>query len=294
MIHAHAEVRKNLKSVVGSNLQTDRQIRKLLPIRTKTSNKASAGKVLIIGGGKGLYGAGLLSALAATRTGAGYTHLMTDLAKFPWIKFPDFILHPIKVSELKNKEEFVIGIGPGLGIEEKNKKLINYLIKNNFKKVVVDADALTLIANTNISPLPPTWILTPHEGELARLLKTTSSLIKKDRIKAVKEAQAKFKCTVLLKGATTLISTPNSLKILSVQTGTPALSKAGTGDVLLGMIVALRAQGLDSREACLVATYVHGKASREWGEEGNDYLSLRPTDLIERLPKTIKLIRNKK
>ncbi|MBC7537395.1 MAG: NAD(P)H-hydrate dehydratase [Bacteriovorax sp.] len=266
----------------------------MLPNRTKTSNKTSAGKVLIIGGGKGLYGAGILSALAATRTGAGYTHLMTDLTKFPWIKFPDFILHPIKISELKNKEEFAIGIGPGLGIEDKNKKLINYLIKNNFKKVVVDADALTLIANSNFPSLPPTWILTPHEGELARLLKTTSSLIKKDRLKAIKEAQAKFNCTVLLKGAATLIATPNSPKILSIQTGTPALSKAGTGDVLLGMIVALRAQGLDTREACLVATYIHGKAAREWGEEGNDHLSLRPTDLIERLPKTIKLIRFKK
>lgn len=272
----------------------DRQIKKLLPKRTKSSNKTNGGKALIIGGGKGLYGAGILAALAATRSGAGYTHLMTDLTKFPWIKFPDFILHPIKISELKNKEDFSIGIGPGLGIEEKNKRLINYLIKNNFKRVVVDADALTIIANYNISPLPSTWILTPHEGELARLLKTKSILIKKDRLKAIKEAQRKFNCTILLKGATTLIANPKSQKILSVQTGTPALSKAGTGDVLLGMIVALKAQGLESSDACLVAAYVHGKASEEWESSGNDYLSLRPTDLIERLPKTIKLIRNKK
>jgi hydroxyethylthiazole kinase-like uncharacterized protein yjeF len=272
----------------------NQKIKNLLPKRTRISNKTTGGKALIIGGGKGLYGAGLLSALAATRMGAGYTHLMTDLTKFPWIKFPDFILHPIKISELKNKEDYAIGIGPGLGVEEKNKKLINYLIKNNFANVVADADALTLIAKYNISPLPSTWVLTPHEGELARLLKTTSNLIQKDRLKAIKAAQEKYGCTILLKGAMTLITSPKKKKILSVQTGTPALSKAGTGDVLLGMIVALRAQGLESRDACLVATYVHGLTSQEWERAGNDHLSLRPTDLIERLPKTLTVIRNKK
>jgi ADP-dependent NAD(P)H-hydrate dehydratase len=209
----------------------NQKIKNLLPKRTRISNKTTGGKALIIGGGKGLYGAGLLSALAATRMGAGYTHLMTDLTKFPWIKFPDFILHPIKISELKNKEDYAIGIGPGLGVEEKNKKLINYLIKNNFANVVADADALTLIAKYNISPLPSTWVLTPHEGELARLLKTTSNLIQKDRLKAIKAAQEKYGCTILLKGAMTLITSPKKKKILSVQTGTPALSKAGTGDV---------------------------------------------------------------
>ena len=274
-------------------MKIDQQIRNLLPKRTRSSNKTSGGQTLIIGGGRGLYGAGILSALAATRSGAGYTHLMTDLSKFPWIKFPDFILHPIKISELKNKTDFAVGVGPGLGVEEKNKKIINYLIKNNFKNVVCDADALTLIANYNIAPLPPSWILTPHEGEMARLLKTKSDLVKKDRLSAIKEAQLKFNCTILLKGANTLISTPESKKIFSVQTGTRALSKAGTGDVLLGMIVAMKAQGLKSMEACLVASYIHGKAAQEWEAEGNDYLSLRPIDLIERLPKIIKLIRNK-
>ncbi|MDO9183049.1 MAG: NAD(P)H-hydrate dehydratase [Bacteriovorax sp.] len=268
------------------------KIKKILPKRTKNSNKTTGGKSLILGGAKGLYGAGILSALAATRTGAGYTHLMTDLAKFPWIKYPDFIIHPIKLSELKNKQSFSIGIGPGLGVNEKSKKIIQYLIKNNFKNVVVDADALTVIAAYDIFPLPATWILTPHEGELARLLKTTSLSIKKNRLKAIQEAQLKFSCTILLKGATTLIASPNIKKIYSVKTGTPALSKAGTGDVLLGMIVALRSQELDSPSACYVASYIHGKAAQLWEKEGNDQLSLRPIDLIERLPKIIKKIRN--
>jgi ADP-dependent NAD(P)H-hydrate dehydratase len=294
MIYARVEAIKNLRSVAEckKSMQSLQQIKKLLPKRTKLSNKTSGGKVLIIGGGKGLYGAGILAALSATKMGAGYTHLMSDLIKFPWIKFPDFILHPIKLAELKNKIDFSIGIGPGLGIENKNKKIILYLIKNNFKNVVVDADALTLITSFNIAPLPATWILTPHEGELARLLKTTSSLIKKDRMNAIKQARLKYGCTILLKGAKTLISSPSTSKIISVQSGTPALSKAGTGDVLLGMIVALRAQGLDSLNASVLASFIHGKAAKLWEKEGNDHLSLRPTDLIADLPKVIALIRN--
>ena len=272
----------------------DQLIYKLLPRRTKSSNKTDAGKVLIIGGGEGLYGAGILSALAATKSGAGYTHLMTDLVKFPWIKFPDFILHPIKISELKNKEDFFIGIGPGLGITEKNHRLIKYLIQHNFKNIIADADALSLIAKYDIAPLPSTWILTPHEGELARLLNISAGVVKKDRKLSIKMAQAKFNCTILLKGAMTLIMNQETKKITAIHEGTPALSKAGTGDVLLGMIAAFRAQGLASADACLLASYIHGKIAQEWEKKGNDQLSLRPTDLIERLPKMIKMVRLKK
>jgi NAD(P)H-hydrate epimerase len=266
-------------------------LKNLLPKRTKLSNKTDAGKVLIIGGGAGLFGAGILSALAATKTGAGYTHLMTDLAKFPWIKFPDFIVHPLKVSELKNKVDYSIGIGPGLGIHDKNKKLLDYLIKQQFTKVTADADALTIIASFNLSPLPPTWILTPHEGELARLLNVKSNLIKNNREKYLQLAVEKYQCTILLKGHKTLIQGPENKKIISVSSGTPALSKAGTGDVLLGMIAAFRAQGLSPLEACYLAAHIHGVASNIWEEEGQDYLSLRPTDLIDRLPQIIKSLR---
>ncbi len=266
-------------------------MKKLLPKRTKFSNKTDGGKVLIIGGGKGLYGAGILSSLAATRSGAGYTHLMTDLTTFPWIKFPDFILHPIKISELKNKNDFSIGIGPGLGIQKSKISLIKFLIKNNFEKVVVDADALTLIAEQKMAPLPASWILTPHEGELARLLQIKAREVKANRQEAVLRAFKKFQCTILLKGHETLIFSPESKKIAAIKSGTPALSKAGTGDVLLGIIVALRAQGLAPLKASMLAVYIHGKAAEIWEREGNDQLSLRPTDLIEKIPNALCRIR---
>lgn len=265
-------------------------IKKILPKRTKLSNKTLAGKVLVIGGGKGLYGAGILSALAATRSGAGYTHLMSDLSKFPWMKFPDFIVHPLEISELKEKHDYTIAIGPGLGIKEKNKSLIKYLLKNNFEKVLLDADALTLITTMKIKRLPPSWILTPHEGELARLLNIPAIKIKKDRSFYIQQAQKKYGCVILLKGHETLIIDTENI-IYKVSIGTPALAKAGTGDVLLGIIAAMRAQNMNPLDSCILASYIHGMTSQTWKKRKLDDLSMRPMDIIEMLPKTLFQIR---
>lgn len=263
-----------------------------MPKRSAKSNKTDAGKVLIVGGRKGLYGAGILAALAATRTGAGYTHLMTDLSIFPWLKFPDFIVHPLKLSELKDKKEFVIGIGPGLGNSTKNLSLIKYLIKNNYSKVVLDADALNTIAANNISPLPHDWILTPHAGEMARLLQCTAKEINADKIKAINSTVMKYQCTVLLKGSQTLIASPDLKKITVLNFKSFSLSKAGTGDVLTGMIASFRAQGLSPIKATILSAELHAKIALEFEKAGNDQLSLRPMDLIDLLPKVIKSLRS--
>jgi ADP-dependent NAD(P)H-hydrate dehydratase len=271
-----------------------KKIKFLLPIRSKKSSKIDGGKVLIIGGGKGLYGAGILSALAATKTGAGYTYLMTSLAKFPWLTFPDFIVSPLKISVLKNKEKFTIGIGPGLGVNDFTQKLIIFLIKNNFMEVVVDADALSTLASSKFKKIPASWILTPHEGELARLIGTTSIYVKNNRQTALIKAFQKFQCTIILKGAETLIISPDSKKIVKVKNGSPALAKAGTGDVLLGIISALRAQGLSALDASFLGCILHAECAISFLKKGNDHLSLRPVDLIENLPSTIQRLRGTK
>ncbi|MEA9357652.1 NAD(P)H-hydrate dehydratase [Bacteriovorax sp. PP10] len=257
----------------------------LIPKRSKLSSKIDGGKVLIVAGGAGLHGAGILSALAATRSGAGYTHLMTDLVKYPWVKFPDFILHKFSLTELKKNSKDVIAMGPGLGTAESKKKLLRFLIKSKIEKVVLDADALTMLSTMKVKQLPSTWILTPHEGELARLLGVTSTSVKKKRVEHLIMAQKKFGCVVLLKGAESLIS--DGKRIQKVSNGTVALAKAGTGDVLLGMIAAFYAQGLNQVEATVLGTFIHGQASADWMKKGNDHLSLRPMDLIEQIPKTI-------
>jgi ADP-dependent NAD(P)H-hydrate dehydratase len=272
------------------NLKIDSYyIKKYIPMRSILSSKIDGGRVLIVAGGKGLRGAGILSALGATRSGAGYTHLMTDLIEYPWAQFPDFILHKFSLSELNKNSKSVVAMGPGLGATESKKKLLRFLIKSKTEKVILDADALTMLAGLRVKHLPATWILTPHEGELARLLGVKSSLVKKKREEYLVMAQKKFGCIVLLKGAVTLIS--DGKQIREVSSGTPALAKAGTGDVLLGMIAAFYAQGLSPVLATTLGTFIHGKSSADWMKKGNDHLSLRPMDLIEQIPKTILKLR---
>ena len=273
--------------------------KKYLPRRRIDAHKGDSGSVLIIGGGSGLYGAGILSALAATRCGVGYTHLMTDLTRFPWLKFPDFIVHPVLLKELKiflkKKSSIVFGIGPGLGNNVRTKKFLLELLKHSECRVVLDADALTVLSemknkNKNLK-LPSHWILCPHEGEMARLMNTTSILVNKNRKKILLEAQTSYGCVILLKGPETLIADGNHLALMNA--GSKALAKAGTGDVLLGMICALLAQGLNGLEAASTASYLHAYSGKLWTAEGADYLGLRPVDLIEILPKAIHSLRTR-
>lgn len=268
-------------------LATNAYVKKFIPRRKRSTNKVTAGVAVIVGGGKGLYGAGIMAALASSRGGAGYNHLLTDLSQYPWLKYPDFIVHPLTLSSLKKFSEVAVGFGPGLGVNSRGQKLLQWLIKNN-SQVVVDADGLTLLSKKPVK-LPPEWILTPHEGELARLMNTTSEEVKKNRENWVIRAQEKFGCIVLLKGSETLIV--NQKLIVSVKTGTVALAKAGTGDVLTGLITALLAQNIPPFEAAVSGAYIHGLASQRWIKKHKDYLSMRPLDLIELLPETLYSLR---
>ncbi len=266
-------------------------LKRWLPERFKYSNKTDGGKVFVVGGGARFKGAGLLSALAATRAGAGYTHLMTDLARYPWTEFPDFILHKFQTRELGKNADAVIAIGPGLGLGSDKEKLIRFLLNKKMTKVVLDADALTLLARMKIKKLPSSWILTPHEGELARLLGVSSQLVKKDREKYLEKAYLKYRCTILLKGSETLIAAEDKLYKFSM--GPSALAKAGTGDVLLGIIAAMYAQKLGVFEAAVAGHLIHMEACKGWLKKGNDHLSLRPLDLIDQMPSAIKRLRRK-
>lgn len=272
-----------------SNKLAQKALLKLLPKRHKSSNKTDGGTVLIVAGGTNFKGAGLLSALAATRSGAGYTHLMTSLKEYPWAKFPDFILHKFGIASLKKFKNHVIAIGPGLGTEANKERLIKYLLREEFEKVVLDADALTILSKTRFKRLPSTWILTPHEGELARLLKIKSELIKKNREYYLERAYLKFGCVILLKGAETLVVDESGMT--KSPEAPSALAKAGTGDVLLGIIAALYAQGVNSRASALLGAMIHRESAKAWLKRGNDHLGLRPVDLIEEIPKTFKRLR---
>lgn len=277
------------KTVIKFDL---RAAKGLLPKRLSTDNKSSAGRSLIIAGSAGMFGAGVLAATAAARVGSGYVTLMTDLTKFSSHKNPDFLTRDWK-QNLSEVEQSAIGIGPGLGKSIRARRLLRQLINFSARRVVVDADALNILSEQRLRgelvKLPQAWIVTPHEGELARLLKIRIAQVRAHRRAVVEQAQKKLGCVVLLKGHKTLIA--SAKHVYEIQSGNPALAKAGTGDVLTGMITGFLAQGLAPIDAACLASFVHGKLAEDWVSSKHDVLSLMASDLLALLPKTLHSLR---
>jgi hydroxyethylthiazole kinase-like uncharacterized protein yjeF len=265
-------------------------VRKNLPKRTTTSNKTHGGKLVIVAGSNGMYGAGLLAALAATRIGAGYTYLMLEWNSKQLLQHPDILFLKPKINLLKNINATAYVVGPGMGTSAKAKAKLNYFIKRKLSNVVLDADGLTLLSKIKNPVIPHNWVLTPHEGELARLLNISADEVRKNPIRCIALTQKKYGCTILLKGAVTYIT--DGKKLWASSSGTPALAKAGTGDVLAGIIGGLLSQGLEAATAAALGAYLHGLTSKRYLTNGNDVLSLRPLDLIDELPKTLKRARH--
>lgn len=264
-------------------------VKKYLPVRSRRMNKTHGGKLLVIAGSKGMYGAGILSALAGTRTGAGYTYLMMDWSSKDLLTHPDILFVKQDAKKLNSLNVAAHVFGPGIGQSPKSLSLLKLLIKNKASSVVLDADGLNLLAKMKNVRLPQNWVLTPHEGELSRLLDIPSEKIRKNPKVFLTQAQKKYGCVILLKGPITYITDGNN--IFTSKAGTPALAKAGTGDVLSGIIGALLAQQVLAPTAAAIGAYIHGLASRRFLKAGNDSLSLRPTDLIDYLPKILKTVR---
>ena len=262
---------------------TKKDLRKFLPKRSDDANKTHGGKCLVIAGSQGMWGACYLSAQAASRVGAGYVYLPSTTLDLT--KHPDFLSS--EISEKMNLDSYTaLAIGPGLTLTPMIKKLFHRLEKEFTRPLVVDAGALELIQK-----LKPNWIMTPHEGELARLLDISSDDIRKDRFKAAQKAQEKFGGIIVLKGHHTLVATKSM--IYEIQTGNKALAKAGTGDVLTGMITGLLSQSLKPVEAAILACGIHGYIADRWVKD-KDYLSLMASDLVAEIPRALFTLRKKK
>lgn len=263
------------------------QVRKTLPHRKKTDNKTHGGKCLVIAGSQGLWGAAVLCAQAASRMGAGYVYLYDPHQQFPAVQHPDFLT--LKTLN-KNIDFTSIAVGPGFKDSRQLKSVLKKLISLNFPSVVLDAEALNFLSRQqSIKKLPPQWIITPHEGELARLIGVSSTKIRAERIKYIQIAQKKWGCIVLLKGHQTLIA--DSHQVIEIPAGNPALAKAGTGDVLTGMISGLLSQKNSlPLQVAANAAYIHGYMADRWIKSKKSALSLMPSDLIALIPETLKYI----
>jgi hydroxyethylthiazole kinase-like uncharacterized protein yjeF len=268
------------------------EARKYFLTRKPHTNKTDYGHLLVVAGSAGMWGASKLCAEAAYRVGAGYVTLAVDSKTFLSFskssKFKsEILLASRKNRDLLNKKTAVV-IGPGL-----NPKNLNVDVSHIFERllrlknipVLLDAGGFDLLLKRENVKLPTNWILTPHEGEMARLLGCTSSKVKKNRIDALKKGVAKFGCVILLKGFHTLIGDPSGA-ILELSEGNSALAKAGSGDVLSGMIGGLlaRIKNPDSLKIASSAAFFHGLISDQWLSDGLSSQSLMPSDIINRLP----------
>jgi len=248
-----------------------------LPRRARESHKGSNGRVLIIGGGAGMPGALRLAGEAALRSGAGLVTVAgaaENLVSVTGTR-PELIYLPIShdtdLDEALRATD-VLAIGPGLGTGTWAQRLWTAVRGVSGKPVVVDADALNLLA---MSPakLSPDWIITPHPGEAGRLLGIDARAVQADRLGAARALHARYGAVTVLKGAGTLVASgrAGTAELAICERGNPGMATAGMGDVLTGIIAGLRAQFGDSALAARVGVLVHalaGDSAAQGGQRG--------------------------
>jgi NAD(P)H-hydrate epimerase len=232
-----------------------------IPKRHRCSHKGHHGHVLLVGGEDGYSGAIRLAAEAALRAGAGLVSIATRKSHATWINNgrPELMCHGVEtVSELELllEKATVVVIGPGLGQNQWAIDLFKRVSASD-KPLVVDADGLNLLSKQQ--SYKDNWVLTPHPGEAARLIQSTTSIIASDRFSAIAQLQKQYGGVTVLKGAGTLIYDGIDINIST--SGNPGMATGGMGDVLAGMVAALIAQGLTLKKAALFAVYLHGKAA---------------------------------
>jgi hydroxyethylthiazole kinase-like uncharacterized protein yjeF len=253
-----------------------------LPKRKKDSHKGDYGQVLIVAGSRGMLGAGVLAARAALRTGSGlvYWAVPDDLVNFANTITPEVIVVPL--NEIDKVSPDSVAVGPGIDKDLDINKLIHQFVIRN-SKFVIDATALQALAKgpDMLKPYAGRAIITPHPGELSRLLGLPVAAIQANRKGCAITAAAKFKAIVVLKGSQTVIADPEG-KFVVNRTGNPGMATAGSGDVLTGMIASLAGQGFSAWDAAGTGVNLHGlagdKAARIYGEH-----SLIASDIIENI-----------
>ena len=241
--------------------------------RPRTAHKGTFGHLLVIGGAPGLSGAARLAGEAALRAGAGLVSVATHPAHAAWLNLarPELMVAAIEIPKDLDPliaRADVVAVGPGLGREAWGRDLWTR-VRGLGMPLVVDADALNLLAEGPESG--PDWVLTPHPGEAARLLGTSVAAIEQDRPAAVRALQGRYGGVAVLKGAGTLIQGDPVRRLAVCSDGNPGMATAGSGDVLTGIIGALRAQGLDAEEAACAGVCLHaaaGDRAARMGERG--------------------------
>ncbi len=272
----------------------------VIPQRKKISHKNDYGKFLVWATSAGIVGCGYFVARAIYLTGGGYVRLMIPRENYLALSMltPEsiFLIYNnfkekgnILRKELLNSDYLICG--PGIGICKENENLIKYILHNYTKPIVFDADAIKLLQGLkdDLKVSNKKIILTPHEGEFSYLTGISIDRVKKERKKLAIEFAEEYNIICILKGYDSIIT--DGRQVYVNKSGGPQLAKAGTGDVLTGIIGGLLGLGLKLFEAASVGVYIHGVASeivkKDFGEH-----SLIPEYLLNAIPSAIKKIGN--
>jgi NAD(P)H-hydrate epimerase len=259
------------------HLKVTAEILDSVPLRSASDTKYTAGSVLVVGGSPGLTGAACLAARAAFRADAGYVAVAAPTESLPVLEVQllEAVKRPLEDVWDATGRARALALGPGLGRTDERQTLVRRLLEETDLPAVVDADALFELEPFQRSA---ETVLTPHSGELARLLDVDSSWVDAHRLEAARRAVDRFGCVVLLKGEGTLVAAPGERML--VCPGWPSLATAGTGDVLTGIIGAFLAKGMSARFAAAAAATLHAEAAAEAPQR----VGLVASDVIEMLP----------
>jgi NAD(P)H-hydrate epimerase len=271
------------------------QLKTLWRPRSTFEHKGTRGHLLLAAGSKGMMGAAVLAARAALRSGCGLltVHAPSSGRSVLQTSVPEALfsadIHAEKITRIKGLEgRNVWAIGPGIGTDKQTQQWLIQTLKECLVPLVLDADALNLIAQhaQGAKNLVPGTIITPHPKEFDRLFGAHTS--ERDRLYTAQE-QAKHRAIVIvLKGAFTRVVFPDGTVHFN-PTGNPGLASGGTGDVLTGVIAALRAQSYCAEEAALLGTWIHGKAA-DLAAEASGITQLIASDVVAQLPRAFALL----
>lgn len=264
----------------------------LLGRRPASAHKGQAGRVVLCAGAPGTLGAALLAALGATRAGAG----LVTIAAAPEVaaaldrRVLEAMTARLEPDDLERSLARItaaaqaVAVGPGLGQGELAARVVAALCRSHAGPLVLDADAITLLARepSALVGAPGPRLLTPHPGELGRLLGIGAAEVEADRLGAVARAVERTGATVLLKGPRTVIGAPGALPAIN-PTGSPALATGGAGDVLTGIAAALACH-LPLRGAAVAAAYLHGLAADRWAARTGADRGLLAHEVADELP----------
>ena len=271
------------------------EVASLLRPRGRFSHKGDYGHALLIAGKFGMAGASILAARACLRSGIGLLTVHTPVRNHDIVQtsVPEAMVqndvHELYFAEPVDLDNFqALAIGPGIGQEEETALATFDQLKECFIPLVLDADALNVFSTHRnyLNRIPKRTILTPHIGELERIIGRCNNSF--ERLTKAKELSAYLQCYIVLKGAYTVVITPEGNCYFN-QTGNPGMATGGSGDVLTGIILALLSQGYSQENACRIAVYVHGLAG-DIARKRVGEISLTAGDIIEALPEAWKNI----